>query len=1206
MIWILLACTSPDRGGDTGLIGIEDADADGVTSSAGDCNDNNASVYPGADEICDHLDNDCDGEVDEEVELTWYVDDDGDGFGDADSGVQTCTRPENEALYVPRGGDCDDGDVDIHPDAVEVCDEIDNDCDGSVDEEVATTWFEDLDQDGYGAGQGLEACVSPDGWVDNDFDCDDSDPLANSLALDVCDGVDNDCDGELDEDPDVPWYEDADEDGYGDDDSAVYSCDPVDGTVYYGGDCDDGLDTVSPAAQEVCDGLDNDCDGDVDLDALDAPSWYADLDGDGHGDAASPVSACDQPSGYSASDLDCDDGDATVSPDAVEYCDDVDNDCDGETDEVADWWYADSDGDGYGAASSGSMQSCSQPSGYEAADDDCDDGDADISPGAAEVCDDGIDDDCDGVADNGCPVEHCGYITSDETWLASVPHTVTCELYIEGSGAPVVTIEDGATVSFDAGYGLRVGGVNPGALYADGSVSGITFTSNEASPAAGDWDGIHFGDDTVIGDTMLSGVTVEYGGGNGYGGVRVNGADVALEDCLIADNANHGVYVQTSGVLEMSGCTVQDNEDSGVWITSTGTLETSGGPTFVDNVLTGNDVPITVPALYVHQLDASSSFSGNTDDHIVITADQVSTDATWQLQDVDYQVDGDVKVYGSAAPELVIEDGVTVEFEAATRLSVGGSGDGGLAVEGTSTGVTFTSAASSPAAGDWDGVYLGNHLVGGSSVEGLTLEYAGYDGYGGLRVGESSPTVTDSTFADNDNAGIYLHEDGELTLQDSSVQDNASHGVDAYGGLGGAGAFSGNTITGNGGYAVRLYPNAGEDLDSTSTYSGNTDDLIYLRNAKVSSTQTWQTLDVPWYVAEKVDVSGGSTPVLTLSDGLELEFAVDATFYVGGYSTSYTYGALVVDGASSGVTMTSAESSPAAGDWKGLYFGYGNDSGSSDLVGLTVEYAGGNGHGGIYAYKAGTIYLDDCTVQDNAGHGLKAASDDSYFHVQSSTIQDNEDDGVHAQVLSGAGSPTFASNVVTGNGGYPVRINAGSVSELDSTSTYSGNTSDFIVLDSGTLDAAVETLRLQDVDYLITGKVTVTGSADIEAGVTLEHDGGWWYLNSGDLTASGTSASPIVFTSAESAPAAGDWAGVYVLGGSSMVTMDHTTLEYGGAGSVSGHIHCFTGSSITLTDVTTQYSDSYGLYTYSTTCGSGKWSLSNITYASNSYGEKNW
>ncbi len=171
-------------------------------------------------------------------------------------------------------------------------------------------------------------------------------------------------------------------------------------------DCDDTNPDVSPDAPEVCGGADDDCDGKVDDadDSLDGDlTVWADADGDGHGDASAPRSACIAAADESTLDDDCDDGRPDVYPGADETCDGVDNDCDGGVDGAtaidAPTWYQDADSDGYGTATT--VVSCRAPAGYAAATGDCDDAVYARNPGATEVCGDGLDNDCDGTG-NGC------------------------------------------------------------------------------------------------------------------------------------------------------------------------------------------------------------------------------------------------------------------------------------------------------------------------------------------------------------------------------------------------------------------------------------------------------------------------------------------------------------------------------------------------------------------------------------------------------------------------------------------------------------------------------------------------------------------------------------------------------------------------------------------------------------------------------------
>ena len=462
---------------DEGVTGtyFDDADGDGFGAGApiescvatgqqvtneSDCDDTDGEIHPGAAEICDGIDNDCDGETDEDGVRIWYADIDGDGHGDPDASVEDCTQPSG---YTAEAGDCDDQRADVNPDAEEVCEGADNDCDGEIDEGVLSVWYQDADGDGYGETvAAVEACEAPSGfsaddgdcndldpdyhpgadesdctdpsdyncdgsvgYVDADSDgyaaceeCDDSDAAVRPDADEVCNDTDDDCDGLIDDDDTdldtstaSTWYTDGDGDGHGDSASSTVACEAPSDAVGNDADCDDDDAAVSPDAAEVCNDTDDDCDGlidddDTDLDTSTQTDWYTDADGDGYGDADTETAACEPPSGSLSDGSDCDDGDAAVNPDADEICNDIDDDCDGLVDDddadldtrTASIWYADADGDGYGDEDT-NLSACNQPSSHVADDTDCDDSAADVNPGAAEICN-GIDDDCDDDTDD--------------------------------------------------------------------------------------------------------------------------------------------------------------------------------------------------------------------------------------------------------------------------------------------------------------------------------------------------------------------------------------------------------------------------------------------------------------------------------------------------------------------------------------------------------------------------------------------------------------------------------------------------------------------------------------------------------------------------------------------------------------------------------------------------------------------------------------
>ena len=391
----------------------------GYITLGGDCDDGNVAVFPGAPELCDGFDNDCDFVVPADE-----ADDDGDGL-------------------LVCAGDCDDTDAARFLGNLESCDGIDNDCDGLIpadetdddgdgvricdgdcddadaDEFPGQSWFLDLDGDGFGSQTSTIACEQPASTSLVGTDCDDTSAIRFPGSAEICDGIDNDCDfivpaDEMDADADAfmpcagdcddadpleypgqTWFADGDGDSFGLGSTMVVGCEQPGGLVTDGTDCDDAAPTRFPGNPELCDGIDNDCDGVVPSDEIDGDgdgvsscggdcvdtdplqfpgqTWYVDADEDGYGNLSVIYVLCLQPAGYVVDGTDCDDSEPLTFPGSPEVCDGRDTDCDGalpvdETDDDAD--------------------------GYLPCTGDCDDSAAAAWPGNPELCD-GLDNDCD-------------------------------------------------------------------------------------------------------------------------------------------------------------------------------------------------------------------------------------------------------------------------------------------------------------------------------------------------------------------------------------------------------------------------------------------------------------------------------------------------------------------------------------------------------------------------------------------------------------------------------------------------------------------------------------------------------------------------------------------------------------------------------------------------------------------------------------------
>ncbi|MFN7832526.1 MAG: MopE-related protein, partial [Bacteroidota bacterium] len=433
----------------------------GYVNSGIDCLDTDATVYPGAPELCDNLDNDCNGLIDEGIVFyTYYQDGDGDGYGNSSEVLLSCAISPPPG-YVNSGIDCLDTDATVYPGAPEFCDDVDNNCNGLIDDGIVfLTYYLDLDGDGYGnATDTVTSCsgIAPAGYVLSGTDCSDSNSAVYPGAAEVCDGFDNDCNGQIDDGIIYyTYYSDADGDGFGNADASVSTCaDTIPaGYVVAGTDCSDNDPAIFPGAVERCDGLDNDCNGLTD-DGITLTYYFRDTDGDGFGNTDNSLLLCVPidtiPAGYVGISGDCNDANPLVYPGAPEVCDDLDNDCDGLPDDSLPFYtyYADADGDGYGDPVQG-LETCLSdvPPSFAANNLDCDDSNAAVNPAQMELAGDGLDNDCDGETDNISSTTEAGWS------VRAYPNPVYDWLTVESqlSGAVQYEITDAQ------GRQLRTGG----------------------------------------------------------------------------------------------------------------------------------------------------------------------------------------------------------------------------------------------------------------------------------------------------------------------------------------------------------------------------------------------------------------------------------------------------------------------------------------------------------------------------------------------------------------------------------------------------------------------------------------------------------------------------------------------------------------------------------------------------------------------------
>ncbi len=326
-----------------------------------------------------------------------------------------CDRDGDGAVAIDCGGDdCDDADPLRYPGNTEVCDAAgrDEDC----DPETLGSAF-DGDRDGDGEAS-IACCYAGEDGVVCGTDCDDTRPTINARGVESCNGFDDDCDGRFDEGVQLTFYRDLDGDEFGRTEESTSACTAPAGFAIGSGDCDESTRQVNPNATELCDGVDNDCDGTMDP-GCDCTAGMSrpcgELDAGGavieEGECRAGTQRCSIEGRWGACD-----GAIVRRPESCNFADD---DCDGDVDEggLTRTCVTDVDADGFPPADAETIEVCGPcPGGTSellaGMPIDCDDENREVRPGQLQYFttprDDGsFDYDCDEAETPLHPTESC-------------------------------------------------------------------------------------------------------------------------------------------------------------------------------------------------------------------------------------------------------------------------------------------------------------------------------------------------------------------------------------------------------------------------------------------------------------------------------------------------------------------------------------------------------------------------------------------------------------------------------------------------------------------------------------------------------------------------------------------------------------------------------------------------------------------------------
>ncbi len=546
-----------------------------------------------------------------------------------------------------------------------------------------------------------------------------------------------------------------------------------------------------------------------------------------------------------------------------------------------------------------------------------------------------------------------------ETWgKCGSPHIVSGTFYVEGTDSPILTIEPGAVLRFEANSGIEVGGSAPGGLVVNGKDGDpVYFTADTSGPQAGFWDGIHFFNQTLINDSRIANAVIEYAGEAEGGAITIEGyekmVEVQLNNVEIKHSQYAGLNMKYQGRLRAGS--------AGLTISDTEVAAENGGFPIITGIYGSHNLPW-------------GTFEGNAVNAVAIDDSgysTVATNTTWKNVSIPYAINDDVYVEGKAAPTLTIAPGVITLWAPSAALFVGdgapghlvadagalvdGAGEGerpegggewksefdpdtwtkdpakaselasvaalepGCALCGVNQSIIFGAWTAAPERGAWEGIRLMSNAGDKTKLNGVVIAYGGLN--------------------EDNSAGLYVDSQGGKTvkfqLSNSLIMGAAQSGMEFYGNVQMRPESTGNLFAGNG-WPIRLEADSIGYIPAGQAFENNDRQAIsvwFTTSDTVTRTATWRNHGVPYSFANSVYIGGTASPVVTIEPGTELRFQQNATLEVG-YNGA---GTLVAVG-QAGKPITFTSEIKRAGAWEGLHF-TGETGDSNKLENVVIENA---------------------------------------------------------------------------------------------------------------------------------------------------------------------------------------------------------------------------------------------------------------------------
>lgn len=511
--------------------------------------------------------------------------------------------------------------------------------------------------------------------------------------------------------------------------------------------------------------------------------------------------------------------------------------------------------------------------------------------------------------------------------------------------------------------------------------------------------------------------------------------------------------------------------------------------------------------------------------------DDITTTTTWESGNV-YIISGSINVDNTT---LTIQPGTRIEFETGASLHIGYYGNATLIANGTADKpIIFTSNATTPTAGAWEGITFWSNSLN-SSMKYCTVKYAGTTTKGAVNQQDATITFSNNHIQHAKLYGIYLNDDSKFAEMNS------------------------NTIEDCGSHPMRIYAAHMHTIGTGNTFTCPDGKGINVVSDDVTGNVTWKKLNKPYYVEGAIDIDNGT---LTIEPGAIFKFNSDGALHIGYYNnTTFTANG----NSAEKIVFTTSAASPTAGSWIGLHFWDDNLS-TSSMTYCEVAYAGKGTS--VSAIKLNSTSL---TFSNNSIH-----------HALNKGIELDESEFV-----------AMENNTIENVGNHAVEIQAKYVHTIGTGNTFTCGAGYGIEVTSGDI-VATSTWKKHVVPYYTNASINVNANLTIQPGSIIKfgadgrmHIG---YYQNAVLTAVGTTTEPIIFTSSATTPAAGAWDGISLWENANGTTFTYCEFLYAGKGSATDRAAIMAmDADFTVTNCKFKNSSGWGIYydAYSTLTQSG-------------------